>query len=119
MPEHDIEEREDNVVIRCIADANPPATIMWRRAGKSDIVSLDEVLKFSPIMRRDAGTYACQAKNSIGSAGPLTVRLDVKCECQHTLYTKLLISLLSESGFVHFFVKISIFITENVFILIE
>ena len=80
VPDHDIEEREDNIMIRCIADANPPATIMWRRAGKSDIVSLDETLKFSPIMRRDAGTYACQAKNSIGNAGPLTVRLDVKCK---------------------------------------
>lgn len=53
---------------------------MWRRAGRTDISSLEESLQFRPITRRDSGTYTCQARNSLGASEPITVQLDVKCK---------------------------------------
>jgi hypothetical protein len=38
-PEGDLEENKDEVTLRCVADANPPATIVWRKAGRPDIFS--------------------------------------------------------------------------------
>lgn len=40
-PQVDLEEGKDNLVMRCEADANPPASIVWRRAGRSEIASLE------------------------------------------------------------------------------
>lgn len=39
-PQIDLEEGKDSLVLRCQADANPPANIVWRRAGRSEIASL-------------------------------------------------------------------------------
>lgn len=39
-PEIDLEEDKDALILRCVADANPPASIVWRRAGRSEIASL-------------------------------------------------------------------------------
>lgn len=39
-PQIDIEEGKDSLVLRCEADANPPASIVWKRAGRSEIASL-------------------------------------------------------------------------------
>ncbi|XP_068084854.1 synaptogenesis protein syg-1 [Anabrus simplex] len=77
-PSKDLEDGKDDIILRCVADANPPATIMWRRTGQSDIVSVDETLRFRPITRRDSGNYTCQGKNDVGSSKPLSVQLDVK-----------------------------------------
>ena len=68
------------MVLRCVADANPPAKIVWKRAGRSDIVSLEETLQFRPVGRRDTGTYTCQAQNTVGASEPLSVQIDVKCK---------------------------------------
>lgn len=81
-PGTDVEEGVDTVVLRCVTDANPQATITWRRAGHPDVSSADEALQFRPVTRRDSGTYTCQASNKYGSSDPLTVQLDVKCEYQ-------------------------------------
>jgi len=79
-PTHDLEEGRDNVVLRCVADANPPAKIVWKRVGRSDIVSLEETLQFRPVARRDTATYTCQAQNTVGASEPLSVQIDVKCK---------------------------------------
>lgn len=42
----DLEEGKDSLVLRCIADANPPASIVWRRAGRSEIASLQVIFYF-------------------------------------------------------------------------
>lgn len=42
----DLEEGKDSLVLRCIADANPPASIVWRRAGRSEIASLQVILHY-------------------------------------------------------------------------
>lgn len=99
-PTTDLEENIDSVQLRCRADANPPATIIWRRlgathpsaahlssspslgggSGVSDIYSFQEVLEFSPVTRKDSATYSCEAKNPIGSSTMITVPIDVKCK---------------------------------------
>ncbi|XP_021939888.1 hemicentin-1 isoform X3 [Zootermopsis nevadensis] len=77
-PTQDLEEGRDSVVLMCVADANPVAKIVWKRAGRSDIVSLEETLQFRPVARRDTGTYTCEAQNIVGSSEPLSVHIDVK-----------------------------------------
>lgn len=66
-------------MLKCEADANPPASIVWRRAGRSEIASLSESLQLRPVGRRDSGLYTCQAQNSVGSSDALSVQLDIKC----------------------------------------
>ncbi|XP_031638814.1 hemicentin-2 isoform X1 [Contarinia nasturtii] len=77
-PQIDLEEGKDSLVLRCEADANPPASIVWKRAGRSEIASLQETLQLRPVGRRDSGLYTCQAQNSVGSSEPLSVQLDIK-----------------------------------------
>ncbi|XP_065202958.1 kin of IRRE-like protein 2 isoform X2 [Planococcus citri] len=78
MPPHDLEDGKDTLVLRCLADANPPASIIWQKLGGRDITSLTEILQFRPISQRESGTYSCIAKNSVGSSQPVTTTLDVK-----------------------------------------
>lgn len=54
-PQIDLEEGKDSLILRCEADANPPASIVWRRAGRSEIASLTESLQLRPVGRRDSG----------------------------------------------------------------
>ncbi|XP_055539584.1 uncharacterized protein LOC129726657 isoform X1 [Wyeomyia smithii] len=77
-PQIDLEEGKDSLILRCLADANPTASIVWRRAGRSEIASLQESLQLRPVGRRDAGLYTCQAQNSVGTSDTLSVQLDVK-----------------------------------------
>lgn len=74
-----MEEGKDSLALRCEADANPPASIVWRRAGRSEIASLTESLQLRPVGRRDSGLYTCQAQNSVGTSDALSVQLDIKC----------------------------------------
>lgn len=80
VPHEDIEEGQDTVTLRCIADANPPASIIWQRQGSRDVVSISETLIFKPVNQRDSGTYTCTAKNSVGTSQPISATLDVKCK---------------------------------------
>lgn len=80
-PQIDLEEGKDSLTLRCEADANPPASIVWRRAGRSEIASLSESLSLRPVGRRDSGLYSCQAQNSVGTSDQLSVQLDIKCKC--------------------------------------
>lgn len=79
-PQIDLEEGKDNLHLRCEADGNPPASIVWRRAGRSEIASLTESLQLRPVGRRDSGVYTCQAQNSVGTSDTLSVQLDIKCK---------------------------------------
>lgn len=93
-PQIDLEEGIDSLVLRCQADANPPANIVWRRAGRSEIASLQESLQLRPVGRRDAGLYTCQAQNSVGTSEALSVQLDVKCKAFYFLILKILVFLI-------------------------
>lgn len=79
-PQTDLEEGKDFLLLRCVADANPRANIVWRRIGRPDIVGLHETLQLRPVGRRDAGLYTCQGQNSVGSSEMLSVQVDVKCK---------------------------------------
>lgn len=79
-PQVDLEEGKDFLTLRCEADANPRAGIVWRRIGRSDVVGLQETLQLRPVGRRDAGLYTCQGQNSVGSSETLSVQVDVKCK---------------------------------------
>lgn len=54
-PEIDLEEDKDALVLRCVADANPPASIVWRRAGRSEIASL----QVSQLQQQQHPTQPC------------------------------------------------------------
>ncbi|KAK2709078.1 kin of IRRE-like protein 2 isoform X2 [Artemia franciscana] len=74
----DLEEGVDSASILCEADANPPATIIWRKVGSLEILGLQENLEFDPIDRNHAGSYTCEARNAIGSSELVESTVDVK-----------------------------------------
>ncbi|XP_065344073.1 kin of IRRE-like protein 2 isoform X4 [Cloeon dipterum] len=78
-PSKDVEEGRDTVELRCESDANPPATITWRRSQKADILNtMNATVTLRPVRRSDTGTYTCQARNVVGASQPLSVHIDVK-----------------------------------------
>lgn len=85
VPTGQLEEGRDQLEIRCLADANPPASILWRRTkspGVTEVASIGETLLFSPIYRNHAAVYICEAANTEGESSPVSVQVSVNCECQ-------------------------------------
>ncbi|KAG1652417.1 Leucine-rich repeats and immunoglobulin-like domains protein 1 [Nymphon striatum] len=76
-PENDIVEKTP-LEVRCVADANPKANVMWKKAGNSAIYEVGERLRFNSIERKDSGIYSCSAKNAVGSSAVLELHIDVK-----------------------------------------
>ncbi|XP_063980627.1 nephrin-like isoform X1 [Diachasmimorpha longicaudata] len=79
VPPGQLEEGRDKLEIRCIANANPTASIVWKRAQGADMeaVSNGETLMYSPIHRNQAATYVCEASNSEGESSPLSIQISV------------------------------------------
>lgn len=85
MPTGQLEEGRDQLEIRCLADANPPASILWRRTkspGVAEVASIGETLLFSPIYRNHAAVYICEAANTEGESSPVSVQVSVNCKCR-------------------------------------
>jgi len=73
-----LEDGKDPATLRCVADSNPPATILWRKDGLDGIFSPDAEITFSPVTRHTAGLYSCTAENALGMSEPAFIELDVK-----------------------------------------
>ncbi|XP_022666640.1 kin of IRRE-like protein 2 isoform X2 [Varroa destructor] len=73
----DIEEGA-NLTLRCVADANPPANIVWRKSGQASIFDIKERISFRAVQRSDSGVYSCSAKNDMGDSPEMQVVVDVK-----------------------------------------
>lgn len=67
-------------MLRCDAEANPPAKVTWKRLEDSNIYSFEPELSFKPLTRENTGSYICEAQNSIGTAMGKSIYLDVKCK---------------------------------------
>ncbi|XP_067128001.1 irregular chiasm C-roughest protein-like [Centruroides vittatus] len=76
-PINDIVEGS-SVSLKCIADANPEASIIWLKSGNSEIYEIKDQIEFNSISRADSADYTCSAKNEIGESEKLTVKIDVK-----------------------------------------
>ncbi|XP_072751470.1 kin of IRRE-like protein 3 isoform X1 [Anoplolepis gracilipes] len=80
VPTGQLEEGRDQLEIRCLADANPPASILWRKTkspGVTEVASIGETLMFSPIYRNHAAVYLCEASNTEGESSPISVQVSV------------------------------------------
>ncbi|XP_013787845.2 carcinoembryonic antigen-related cell adhesion molecule 5-like isoform X2 [Limulus polyphemus] len=75
-PKEEVEEGK-SLSLRCLADANPKASIMWKISGHANVHSIKEELTFSPIRRSDSGVYSCRAKNDVGESKELEITVDV------------------------------------------
>ena len=80
------EEGRSSVTLRCVADANPPGRVFWRKYGPTTGGNQEEArqyvdtLELKPVTRKDGGTYLCQAENSIGLSNEEPAEIDVQCE---------------------------------------
>lgn len=84
VPTGQLEEGRDQLEIRCLADANPPASILWRKTkspGVTEVASIGETLMFSPVYRNHAAVYLCEASNIEGESSPVSVQVSVNCTC--------------------------------------
>ncbi|OQR77721.1 kin of IRRE protein 1-like, partial [Tropilaelaps mercedesae] len=73
----DVEEGA-NLTLQCVADANPPANIVWRKSGQASIFDIKERISFRAVQRSDSGVYSCSAKNDMGDSPEMQVVVDVK-----------------------------------------
>lgn len=102
VPTGQLEEGRDQLEIRCLADANPPASILWRKTknpGVTEVASIGETLLFSPIYRNHAAVYLCEASNIEGESSPVSVQVSVNCTCH--CYLMAVICDLHFTRFVH------------------
>ena len=76
-----LEEGRSRAKISCVSDANPPGRVFWRKyaRGEQERQYVEE-LEFDPVMRKDSGTYICQAENSIGVSNEEPVEINVLCK---------------------------------------
>ena len=71
---------EDSVELSCAVEANPPATLVWRRLGSRKVLGAAASLLLDPVTAEDGGDYTCEATNELGSGLSLPVRVDTHCE---------------------------------------
>ncbi|XP_044016181.1 kin of IRRE-like protein 2 isoform X2 [Aphidius gifuensis] len=79
VPIGQLEEGRDKLEIRCLSNANPTASILWKRTKGIDmeVVSIGETLMYSPIHRNHAATYVCEASNTEGESSPVSIQISV------------------------------------------
>jgi len=72
-----LEEGSGSVTLTCISESNPPARVMWSKLGENTSPEFKDMLQFNPVMRKHAGTYICQAENSVGRSEEEQTDVDI------------------------------------------
>ena len=80
-----LEEGSGSVSLTCISESNPPAQVMWSKVGENSSPQYKEMLELNPVTRQHAGTYICQAENSVGRSDEERADVDILCKL---IYTK-------------------------------
>ena len=89
----------DNIVITCEVTANPAASdIVWKYNG--NVINSDETLTLTNVKRAQAGTYTCEASNTmtptVGNQenGKAQSSTQVTVECKYNVHILAITSLL-------------------------
>jgi len=66
---------EDRAVLSCQVEANPAASIIWRRVGSLKVLGDEPELLLDPVRVEDGGNYTCHASNELGHdiSRPVTI----------------------------------------------
>ena len=75
-----LEAGSGSVSLTCIAESNPPATVIWSREGEDSDLQEEAVLQFNPVRREDGGRYLCRAENIAGRSEEESSVLDILCK---------------------------------------
>ena len=75
-----LEEGSGSVSLTCISESNPPAQVMWSKVEENSSPQYKEMLEFTPVTRKQAGTYICQAENSVGRSDEERADVDILCK---------------------------------------
>ena len=70
-------------MIRCKPEANPAASVLWRRAGQLGTWSTEPEVLIGNVGKEDGGIYTCTAHNKLGVSGPKEIVLNVECKLTH------------------------------------
>ena len=65
---------------RCKPEANPAASVLWRRAGQLGTWSTEPEVLIGNVGKEDGGIYTCTAHNKLGVSGPKEIVLNVECK---------------------------------------
>ena len=71
---------EDSAILTCNVEANPPATIRWRKEGSLKVLGSDPELVLDPVKQTDAGNYTCHVSNELGHDTSLPVEIVTYCK---------------------------------------
>jgi len=80
-----LEDGLGSVSLTCTDQSNPPARVTWSKVGDTSGPHHTKELQLNPIRRQQAGTYICQAENSVGRSEPKQTVVEV-------LYTPIITS---------------------------
>lgn len=75
-----LEDKKDSVTLKCEADANPPATVVWRKKGLMGVYGPHAVIEISPVSITQHGTLTCEASNAIGQSEVASIDLNILCK---------------------------------------
>ena len=75
-----LEDGSGSISLTCISESNPPARVMWSKDGEDPSPQYKDTLQFNPVTRQQAGTYVCQAENSVGRSEEEKSQVDILCK---------------------------------------
>ena len=64
----------------CNVEANPEASIIWRKVGSLKLLSNTSELVLDPVVVEDGGNYTCLASNELGFQTSQPVEVNTFCK---------------------------------------